>query len=129
MLIASLLKFTNGRVDTIDSAPEVFFNGGTPTGSLGSLVVTTDIPATFVAGLGYDAAGALCYAPAGAIETRVAGLAVEAAGRLLTSTSNPIDHYVAGLPLTADGRLCINAPAPPLNLSAFSQGFSDAEFF
>ena len=127
MLIASLLKFTNGRVDTIDSAPEVFFNGGTPTGSLGSLVVTSAVGSAFVGGLPYaDGKLSVINAPPARY---IAGLGVDAAGSVCVSAVDPIDHYVAGLPLTADGRLCINTPTPPLNLSAFSQGFSDAEFY
>lgn len=129
MLNAGVLAFdATGRIKALSIAdfPAPHFNGGTPAGDIGSLVVAPYTsgynPEVYVAGLPYTAQGGLVIDVVGAIVAHVAGLPVTAVG-LAASTDNPV-RWVAGIPIGASGRVCIAAATPPVNLSGFSNGFS-----
>jgi len=125
---AGVLAFdAAGRISTIrvTDFPSPHFNGGTPTGDLGSMVINTGglPPPVYVAGIGYDNAGAICVLSAPA-ESYSGGLPVSAGGQLCVSyDQTPVD-WVAGIPLDASGLVCLATPTTPIDLSPFSSGFS-----
>lgn len=123
---AGVLAFdAAGRITTLNVAdfPSPHFNGGTPTGDLGSLVITTALPSAFVHGGGYDDAGALCVVTAAA-DHYLAGLPYAVDGALCVSFDQTPATWVAGIPLDAAGRVCCATPTTPIDLSPFSSGFS-----
>jgi hypothetical protein len=121
-----LLFDAAGRITTlrVTDFPSPYFNGGTPTGALGSLVINTGglPPPVYVAGIGYDNAGAICVlsAPAAGF---AGGLPVTAIGQLCVSYDQTPVTWVAGIPLDASGLVCLATPVPPLDLSGFDSGF------
>jgi hypothetical protein len=132
MLNAGVLKFdSQGRISTIlaDQIPRFFFNGGTPTGTLGSLVVAPQAsgfnPEAWLGGFSYTNVGALVIDSINPIINHVGGLPLTEYG-LATDNDVPAS-YVTGIPLSAAGRVCVFADTP-LVLKAFSNAFSSAEF-
>ena len=109
---------SGGRLKVSLSLAMAHFNAGTPTAVTGELCVRTAVPATFVAGLGYDATGCLCISDGGTPKTYVGGLAVASNGAICVSGSNAIVKYVAGLPVDSVGRLCVTGLVPPVDTDA-----------
>lgn len=108
MLVNTILaKTPGGRINCVLGVQNPKWNGGTPTDDVGNLVVSYGTPRDFMAGLGYDASGALCIASDGApITTYCNGLAMS--GNLVAATNSGAPAFwVAGLPVDNQGRLCI----------------------
>lgn len=129
----SLLRFdVNGRIEELEFAsfPNPHFNGGTPTGDLGSLVgapfSSGYTPQVWVGGLGYTVAGALIVDFFGAITHYVAGLPMTANG-LAVDAGVPVYTAPGGFPISAAGRVGI-AVTDPVDISAFSNGFDQQAF-
>jgi hypothetical protein len=124
---SGVLLFENGLISTLlESAISFtpYFNGGTPTGLLGSLVIDdTAVPVARVAGLGYTNLGSLCVSTGIAPAAWVGGLPVTAEGRLCVDYDGVPVNWVAGIPLDAAGRVCLVTPVPPLSLKAFDSAF------
>jgi hypothetical protein len=121
-----LLFDAAGRITTLDVAdfPSPYFNGGTPTGALGSLVIAENgIPAAFLDGIGYTEEGAVCVTIGGGDTEYTGGLPVEPDGLLLVSFDQAVASWVAGIPLDAAGKVCLASPVPPFDLSGFDSGF------
>lgn len=113
-LVASLLrKDAAGRVVTLSSLqfPAPNFNGGTPAGSLGEMVVLLNVApppgSPVLGGLIYTAEGVLHTTTASVAGYVQGGLPVDVSGSLSIDVSGtaPIVSYNAGLPFTAEGRL------------------------
>ena len=122
---AGVLTFdAAGRITTLEVAafPSPRFNGGTPTGDLGSLVLGS-VTAARLNGVPYDAAGAVVANSTDAIVAWSGGLPLCADALAVSFGQTPVT-WVAGIPLDAAGRVCCAASAPPILLSPFSDGFS-----
>ena len=121
-----LLFDSSGRVTSLLTTdfPAPHFNGGTPVGDLGSLVIAPlGTPAAYLGGLPYTAQNAIVTDDAGAIVAWEGGLPVTAVGLAIGIDALPVT-WVAGIPISAAGRVCVAAPTPPVDLSAFDNGFS-----
>jgi hypothetical protein len=95
-------------VSVLPGSP-VYFNGGTPTDSLGRLqVVTTGINA--LGGMTYDNNDRLVVNNGGAIAAYVAGLPVDTVGKLCVAYGGTIVGSASGFPVDAAGRVCLVAP-------------------
>lgn len=130
MLNAGVLKFdAAGRIRNTTSLP-TDFNGGTPTRD-GLLAGSNGVPNadSFVAGIGYLAGGGLAATNATPVAW-AGGIPLTAAGQVCVDATGAgvIAYYNNGLPYDASGKLVLAAPESPAGLSAFSMGFSDAEF-
>jgi len=113
MLNRGVLNIDSGGVRVADVAVGGFtqqFNGGTPTQSNSSLVITADPPINFIGGLGY-AENNLCIADEGNIVQRVAGFGLTATGALSTSFIGPAVNWNSGIPFNSSGRMLLS-PAP-----------------
>lgn len=120
-----------GRIVAILPGVRVFFNGGTPLGSLGDIQVqpAAVVPSNrvYVGGLSYDNEGHLYVDGAGAIERHVqGGLPITATGALASENEGVPVRFVAGIPISASGRVCGVTPVAPTDLFAFNSAFSDA---
>lgn len=131
MLNASLLWFdSSGRIKALALAdfPAPRFNGGTPAADLGNLVGTeAGTQFVFHNGLKYtNPEGGIAVANGGTIANHSqGGMPVDADGNLCVEYNGlPVSH-IAGIPITATGRVAVAIPAPPINLSGFSNGFSN----
>jgi hypothetical protein len=117
-----------GKIKAISIAdfPAPHFNGGTPTGDIGSLVVagyaSGYTAAARIGGLPYSALGGLVTDALGAIVARAGGIPLTANG-VAVEDAAPVT-WVAGIPISANGKVCLAAAAPPVDLSPFSTGFS-----
>lgn len=121
---AGVLAFdAAGRITTLAVAdfPSPHFNGGTPTGDLGSLVLGS-LTAARIDGVPYDAAGAVVANSTDAIVAWTGGLPLCADALAVSFDQTPVT-WVAGIPLDAAGRVCCASTAPPINLSGFDSGF------
>lgn len=128
MLNAGVLAFDSaGRIKTISPGAVVRFNGGTPTGELGSLQVSTEVPQQQLNGIGYRDAGELCVVVAAPVYF-ISGLPVAIDGAVCVSFDQTPASWVAGIPLDAAGRMCCATPVPPIALKAYSSAFSPSEF-
>lgn len=119
-----------GRLRGVSPGAAVEFNGGTPLASLGDIqtVQWPVAPPTYAhGGLLYDGDGHLVTDPVSPIAGYVqGGLPVTANGALATENGGVPVSFIAGIPISATGRVCGVAPAPPIDLFAFSSAFSNA---
>lgn len=129
-LVHTLLLFDgSGRITTLNQVdfPEPNFNGGTPAGDLGSLVIAAVsggfLPKERLGGLTYSDGGALLVDGLGAIDHWNAGLPLTAIGALCISTLNPASWTPGGIPVASDGRVSLAPPTPPINLSGYDGGY------
>lgn len=129
----ALLRFdVNGRIEELSVAdwPLPFFNGGTPTGELGSLVGAAFASgyeaAVWVAGLPYTATGALVVDFFGAITHYVAGVPMTVNG-VACDAGNPVAYAPGGIPISPVGKVCLGV-TDPVNISAFSGAFVGEAF-
>lgn len=130
MLNAGVLAFdSSGRIKSISPPPsKVNFNGGTPTGELGSLVVA-DLGAgpNYNGGLRYSDDGSLSVSNGGVIAGYVqGGLPVDLTGHLVVTYDGLPASWLAGIPFTSGGRVAVALPVAPTNFFAFSNAFSTA---
>lgn len=133
MLNAGVLAFdAQGRIATIQAStiPRFFFNGGTPTGTLGALVVAPQIsgfnPEVWLGGFPYTNADGIVIDSLNAITDHVGGLPLTELGLAVEIDALPVRH-VTGIPISATGRVCVYN-ATPLTLKAFSDAFAPSEF-
>jgi hypothetical protein len=102
-----LLIDVAGVIAPATSADEIYFNGGTPTNAVGTLIIADTEPVHFQGGLGYSADGALCVDPFSEISHYSAGLPLSEDGLVAVSFGGEPVSTVAGIPLDLDGRVCL----------------------
>jgi len=121
-----------GRIKALSVAdfPLPKFNGGTPTGELGSLVVGAFASGytaeAWVGGLPYTFSGALVVDFFGSIAHHVAGIPMTANG-VAVDAGDAISWAPGGLPLSVIGKLCL-AVTDPVDVHAFNNGFDQDAF-
>lgn len=133
MLNVGVLKLdAQGRISTLlaSSVPRFFFNGGTPTGTLGALIAAPQVsgynPEVWLGGFPYTHANGIVIDGQNAIVNHVGGLPLTQYGLATELDALPVRH-VSGIPISANGRVCIYTDTP-LTLKAFSTAFAASEF-